>query len=450
LQTHVYNRGGSGVDDDARTAYIYAYWHEGRAGLTWPPAGQEDRYRIDHDNTGHEYGVSAPEANRKFEISGGSDAYVDWWWDAPLTATFDPLPNGGATDHICVGFVINPDTPEEVNPSGIDMQDDLRDPLETNNVAQINLQTEFLTSGSGAERATNASQAEGGAIFNLPMCNITNQNTLLKPHVDTSMLSAGWTVMIDPPDSQLVLRDSSVMVEVTLIPPVDVSHGDSCYTQFWSLDITDSSVVGGVALRARVDDYAPPTFALDWLCTPEDPDCCPDWLGLSCQELDVKVPLEWDLPTVDQLGWPERPWFFIVCRDTNPDLDLLDQVDTCAADYDLSTPRVQWVDYQPDTCGTYYYRVYCVDQAGHVSPGSNEVEVSLPCSCCILRGDVNHSGSRDVSDLTYYVSYMFAGGPEAPCPEEADIDNNGTQDISDLTYYVAYMFGGGPEPPPCD
>jgi hypothetical protein len=70
-------------------------------------------------------------------------------------------------------------------------------------------------------------------------------------------------------------------------------------------------------------------------------------------------------------------------------------------------------------------------------------------TCCDLRGDVNDSGARDISDLTYYVDYMFGGGPAAPCFEEGDIDGSGSQDISDLTYYVDFMFGGGSEPPAC-
>ena len=66
--------------------------------------------------------------------------------------------------------------------------------------------------------------------------------------------------------------------------------------------------------------------------------------------------------------------------------------------------------------------------------------------CCLLPGDIDHNGSRDISDLTYYVDYMFGGGPAAPCFEEGDVDGSGGQDISDLTYFVDFMFGGGPEP----
>jgi hypothetical protein len=69
--------------------------------------------------------------------------------------------------------------------------------------------------------------------------------------------------------------------------------------------------------------------------------------------------------------------------------------------------------------------------------------------CCLLRGDINHDSERNISDLTYYVDYMFAGGLISPCPEEGDVDYNGERNISDLTYYVDYMFGGGPPPGGC-
>jgi hypothetical protein len=69
--------------------------------------------------------------------------------------------------------------------------------------------------------------------------------------------------------------------------------------------------------------------------------------------------------------------------------------------------------------------------------------------CCVIPGDANHDGSRDISDLTYFVDFMFAGGPAPICTEEFDNDGNCSQDISDLTYYVDFMFAGGPTPVAC-
>jgi hypothetical protein len=72
--------------------------------------------------------------------------------------------------------------------------------------------------------------------------------------------------------------------------------------------------------------------------------------------------------------------------------------------------------------------------------------------CCIgMRGDVNGDGNdADISDLVYLVDFMFGGGPEPPCFEEADVNGDTMgPDISDLVYLVDYMFGGGPPPLDC-
>jgi hypothetical protein len=69
-----------------------------------------------------------------------------------------------------------------------------------------------------------------------------------------------------------------------------------------------------------------------------------------------------------------------------------------------------------------------------------------PGGCCDLPGDINNNGSVDISDLTYYVDYMFNGGLFPPCFEEGDVNGSCGLDISDLTYFVNYMFAGGPGP----
>lgn len=70
-------------------------------------------------------------------------------------------------------------------------------------------------------------------------------------------------------------------------------------------------------------------------------------------------------------------------------------------------------------------------------------------TCCSHPGDTNHNGGIDVSDLTYFVSYLFEGGTAPVCPDEGDINGDGSIDIADLTFIVAYLFGGGIAPPPC-
>jgi len=76
----------------------------------------------------------------------------------------------------------------------------------------------------------------------------------------------------------------------------------------------------------------------------------------------------------------------------------------------------------------------------------------LPSACCINRGDVNHSGGAvpaDISDLTYLSDWMFSGGPQPICMEEANVNGVDIVDIGDLVYLVDFMFHGGPVPPAC-
>ncbi|MDH4033746.1 MAG: PQQ-dependent sugar dehydrogenase, partial [candidate division Zixibacteria bacterium] len=74
--------------------------------------------------------------------------------------------------------------------------------------------------------------------------------------------------------------------------------------------------------------------------------------------------------------------------------------------------------------------------------------------CCVgIRGNVDGSfdDGIDISDLVYLVDFMFNGGPQPSCFEEADVDASGSApiDIADLVYLVDYMFTGGPAPSSC-
>ncbi len=80
---------------------------------------------------------------------------------------------------------------------------------------------------------------------------------------------------------------------------------------------------------------------------------------------------------------------------------------------------------------------------------NNSLSILLNAGCCVLEGDVNHDGVLDISDLTYFVSYMFQAGNPPLRMEEADFDGNCKVDILDLTYVVNYLFNFGPPPVPC-
>lgn len=88
------------------------------------------------------------------------------------------------------------------------------------------------------------------------------------------------------------------------------------------------------------------------------------------------------------------------------------------------------------------------------NPGQEDTDgdgIGDACCCVNMRGNIDGAANDeiDIVDLTYLVAFMFGGGTEPPCPNEADVDGDNEQNITDLTYLVAFMFGGGPPPPAC-
>ena len=66
--------------------------------------------------------------------------------------------------------------------------------------------------------------------------------------------------------------------------------------------------------------------------------------------------------------------------------------------------------------------------------------------CCNTPGDANNNGQINISDVTFVISRIFAGGSPAPCLAEADADANATLNIADVTFMIARIFAGGPAP----
>ncbi len=87
----------------------------------------------------------------------------------------------------------------------------------------------------------------------------------------------------------------------------------------------------------------------------------------------------------------------------------------------------------------------CIDEPNPDQKDSDNDNVGDACECCQLRGDVNHTTEINISDITYFVDYLFGSGDAPPCPEEGDVNGDGDTGISDLTCMVDYMFGGAPE-----
>ena len=77
-------------------------------------------------------------------------------------------------------------------------------------------------------------------------------------------------------------------------------------------------------------------------------------------------------------------------------------------------------------------------------------------TCADLCGDANDDGLYDISDVTYLVDWLYTGGPEPPCFDEADVDGYELVNVSDIRYIVDCLFScaGGlycpPDEPPLD
>ena len=65
-------------------------------------------------------------------------------------------------------------------------------------------------------------------------------------------------------------------------------------------------------------------------------------------------------------------------------------------------------------------------------------------------GDINSDGLVDISDIIYFISYAFEGGPPPPVKETADLDCSGEiPDISDIIYLIDFLLLDGPAPKTC-
>ncbi|MEM7264196.1 MAG: hypothetical protein AAF488_19580 [Planctomycetota bacterium] len=57
------------------------------------------------------------------------------------------------------------------------------------------------------------------------------------------------------------------------------------------------------------------------------------------------------------------------------------------------------------------------------------------------RGDINHDGTFDVSDVVFGLAALFIPGSELPeCGDSSDANDDGTFDVSDAVYALAALF----------
>jgi hypothetical protein len=77
-------------------------------------------------------------------------------------------------------------------------------------------------------------------------------------------------------------------------------------------------------------------------------------------------------------------------------------------------------------------------------------KLSGTCDC--MPGDANNTGTHNILDCTYLISYLYKGGP-APVPYEVcsgDANKTCGINILDVTYLINYLYKGGPPPCSCE
>lgn len=98
-----------------------------------------------------------------------------------------------------------------------------------------------------------------------------------------------------------------------------------------------------------------------------------------------------------------------------------------------------------------YYKSNIEIYSNDPDPGDNPLVIPAelwvggggPAFTC---GDVNDDELTNITDATFLVAYIFAGGA-APDPlESGDVNCDALVNITDATYLIAFIFGGGPEP----
>ena len=63
-----------------------------------------------------------------------------------------------------------------------------------------------------------------------------------------------------------------------------------------------------------------------------------------------------------------------------------------------------------------------------------------------LCGDIDASEEIVLTDIVYFINYIFSNGPQPNPIVAADIDCSGLVTVSDVVYLIKYVFSGGPAP----
>jgi hypothetical protein len=99
------------------------------------------------------------------------------------------------------------------------------------------------------------------------------------------------------------------------------------------------------------------------------------------------------------------------------------------------------------TVGSYTFTAIANDGK---ATGSRVIHVEIVSTCCVVAGDANHNGTRNIQDVTYNINFLYKSGPKPPCQggtgkyPEADANGNGITNIQDVTYLINFLYKSGP------
>jgi hypothetical protein len=64
----------------------------------------------------------------------------------------------------------------------------------------------------------------------------------------------------------------------------------------------------------------------------------------------------------------------------------------------------------------------------------------------VLCGDVNQSGSIELGDLVYLITYQYKNGPPPQIYQTGDVNCSGIVELGDVVYLITFLYKGGPAP----
>ncbi|MCP4684091.1 MAG: hypothetical protein GY867_01465 [bacterium] len=90
----------------------------------------------------------------------------------------------------------------------------------------------------------------------------------------------------------------------------------------------------------------------------------------------------------------------------------------------------------------YDYVLIAEDGPAEYSPASAALDVSAVIGCCLppSKGDIDQSGSVDITDLQVFIDHQFLTLQPLICVDEGDLDLNGDIDITDLQILIDNQF----------